>query len=66
MIGLMTRAEAIARSAQQRRLEQLASAMRAIGVSADVASDSILCRGKRLVARWLSDPAFRFAARSGS
>lgn len=66
MSRLMARARSIARAAQRRRLDDLSALLREKGISAEVGSDSLACRGRRLTQRWLSDPALRFIARSGS
>lgn len=66
MSRLMARAHSIADAAKRRRLEDLGSLLRERGISAEVGSDSLVCRGRRLTQRWLSDPALRFIARSGS
>ncbi len=66
MSRLMARAQSVAHAAQRRRLESLSALLREKGISAEAGLDSIACRGRRLAQRWLSDPALRFIARSGS
>jgi len=67
MMGrLMARAHSIAREAQRRRLEKLGAVLGEKGISAEVGSESLVCRGRLLTQRWLSDPALRFIARMGS
>jgi hypothetical protein len=63
MYGLLVGAESIARAAQRRRLQQIAAGLRGRGVTVEVAADSVVIRGRRLVQRWLSDPLLRFAGR---
>lgn len=58
--SLMVRAEAIAREAQRRRLEKIIGTLRDEGLSPEAGSDTIACRGKRLVQRWLNEPVLRF------
>ena len=60
---LLLRAERIAKAAQRRRLEQIASMIDARGAEVDVGTESVTVRGKRFVEQWLSDPLLRFAGR---
>jgi hypothetical protein len=64
MYGLLVRADDLARAAQRRRLEQIAAEMRAHRLVAEVTNNSVLCRGRGLVQRWLGDPALRFLGRA--
>lgn len=65
MSKLMAHAESVARAAQGRQLEHVSQLLRERGLSAEVGSDSIACRGRRLTQLWLGDPILRFIARSG-
>ena len=65
MQKLMVRAEAIARAAQRRRLEEIAGGLRRQSVQAEVDGDSIVVRAGRLIQRGLGDPQLRFAGRGG-
>lgn len=66
MERLLARANGIARSAQGRRLEQIAATMRDRGLALEVDAESVTVRGRRLAQRWLGDPLLRFAGRSGT
>lgn len=66
MSRLTARAESIVRAAQRRRVEELGAVLRERGLSTQVESESVSCRGWRLTQLWLGDPALRFIARSGS
>lgn len=67
MMGrLLARAETAARAAQRRRLEEIAGAIREIGVAAEIDADSVRFGGRRMVKRWLADPMLRFAGRIAS
>lgn len=63
MDGLMRRAEAVARAAQGRRLERIAERLRSQGLAAAIAADSVTCRGRIAVQKWLADPLVRFVGR---
>ena len=62
MERLMERGQRIARAAQERRLQEIAATLRERGLAAQVGSESVVFRGRRLVQRWLADPLVRFAA----
>jgi hypothetical protein len=66
MEALLARADTLARAAQRRRLEEIASSMQARGFAAQIATDSVTCRGRALVRQWLGDPLLRFTGRSGA
>lgn len=66
MERLLACANGIARSAQSRRLEQIAATMRDRGLALEVDAESVTVRGRRLAQRWLGDPLLRFAGRSGT
>jgi hypothetical protein len=65
MEALMARAERIARAAQMKRLEQIATSMRDRGVAVEQEQASVTVRGRRLAQRWLGDSLLRFAGRYG-
>lgn len=58
-------AEQLARSAQRRALERLGRAWgnQSRGVRVRIENDRLSVEGRRMVRRWLSDPALRFAGR---
>jgi hypothetical protein len=64
MFGLLVRGEAIARAARQRRLQAVAAAVRERGLTVEVTAESVICRGRKLLKRWLEDPVLRFAGRA--
>ncbi len=67
MMGrLLARGEAAGRAAQRRRLEEIAGAMREMGLAAEINADSVRFGGRRMVRRWLADPLLRFAGRIAS
>jgi hypothetical protein len=66
MSALLARAEAMARTAQLRRLERIAAAVRSAGLAAEIELDTVVIRGRRLVQQWLGDPLLRFIGRNGS
>jgi uncharacterized protein (DUF3084 family) len=61
---MIARAEQLAQDAQQRRLQQVATQLRAIFGSAaiEVEEARVLVRGRGIVKRWLIDPSLRFLA----
>lgn len=63
MSAIMARAQAVARSAQRRRLEEIAAVIGERGIAAKIEGDSVACRGRGLFQRWLGDSALRFAGR---
>jgi hypothetical protein len=66
MDALLTRATSLARAAQRRRLEDIASGMTARGFAVEILTDAVICRGRDLAQRWLGDPLLRFLGRSGT
>ena len=64
--GLLARARRIAEAAQRRRLEQIAAAVQARGLFAEVRSSVVIVRGAALAKRWLGDPLLRFAGRTAA
>lgn len=66
MEALLARADALARAAQRRRLEQIASALTGRGFATEIGAESVICRGKMLVQQWIGDPLLRFLGRSGA
>jgi uncharacterized protein (DUF3084 family) len=63
---MIARAEQLAQDAQQRKLQQVATQLRAIFGSAaiEVEEARVLVRGRGIVKRWLIDPSLRFLAGS--
>jgi uncharacterized protein (DUF3084 family) len=61
---MIARAEQLAQDAQQRKLQQVATQLRAIFGSAaiEVEEARVLVRGRGIVKRWLIDPSLRFLA----
>jgi uncharacterized protein (DUF3084 family) len=61
---MIARAEQLAQDAQQRKLQQVATQLRAIFGSAaiEVEEARVLVRGRGIVKRWLVDPSLRFLA----
>ncbi|HUG46424.1 MAG TPA: hypothetical protein VMK31_07955 [Sphingomicrobium sp.] len=66
MRALEQKAQAIARLAERRRLEEVAAAVRARGFVAQVEANAVVSRGRNLLQAWLSDPLLRFAGRRGA
>ena len=65
MERLSARGEEIARRAQARTKVRVASGLRDLLGAAAVSIEEtrVLVRGKRILARWLGDPALRFLGR---
>jgi hypothetical protein len=63
MRALEQKVAAIARLAERRRLEDIAAAVRARGLRAQVESNAVVSHGRNLLQAWLSDPLLRFAGR---
>jgi hypothetical protein len=61
---LLARGQTIAARAKARTIERIAARIReqVRGISVRAGSAGIELRGRRLLARWLNDPALRFAA----
>jgi hypothetical protein len=64
MQRLMERGQALSAQARARTIERLAAQFRdqMRGVAVEVRSAGLVLRGRGLLARWLRDPALRFAA----
>jgi hypothetical protein len=64
MQQLLERGQAVAARAKGRAIERIAAQIRdeLRGVSVETGSGGVVLRGRRLLARWLRDPALRFAA----
>jgi dsDNA-binding SOS-regulon protein len=64
MERLLDRAEAIATSALQRKLADVADQLRAIlgNAAVQVTDNQVVASGRSLMNRWLSDPSLRFFA----
>jgi hypothetical protein len=64
MRRLLERGQAVAARAKGRAIERVAEQFRdeLRGVSVEIGSGGVVLRGRRLLARWLRDPALRFAA----
>jgi hypothetical protein len=61
MEKLLARAEQIATTAQANRIEEIAQAAQEIGgVSVLKTATGVVLRGRKLLERWLLDPALRF------
>ena len=62
MEKLLARAEQIARTAQSNRIEAIAKSAteELAGLSITTTATSVVIRGKKLLERWLLDPALRF------
>ncbi|HEU5067482.1 MAG TPA: hypothetical protein VFT61_04780 [Sphingomicrobium sp.] len=61
MEKLLARAEQIASTAQANRIEKIAQAAEEIGgVSVLKTATGVVLRGRKLLERWLLDPALRF------
>ena len=67
MRALLERAQAVARKTQQLRLSQIAERLdeQLRGVDVRVGNAVILLSGRKLLSRWLSEPALRFLTGSG-
>jgi len=63
MSRLIARAETIGRSEQRRRLQRIAAGLQNTGMAIESGADSVNCRGRGAVRRWLADPLLRFAGR---
>lgn len=61
MRTLMERAEALARGAQRRQLDQLANAWRERGVGVTTSGSDVIVEARGLRRRRLTDPLLRFA-----
>lgn len=61
--GFLATAEMIARSAQRKRLQQIAQALGDRGLGVEVHPDSVVIKRKRIMEEWLRDPLLRFAGR---
>ena len=61
METLMKRADGIAREAQRKRIERIASTLREHGLAAEATTDSLIVRGRSILRKWLGDPLLRFA-----
>jgi len=61
MPRLIARAETIGRSERRRRLQRIAEGLQSTGMAVEIGSDSVSCRGRGAVRRWLTDPLVRFA-----
>lgn len=66
MRALEARAEALARRAERRKLEEIAGAFRANGLVAEVRANTVVTRGRAVLRTWLSDPLLRFAGRKAA
>jgi len=66
MDKLMARAEAVARAAQRRRLEEIAGSFRSRGIQVEAGADSLAVRARGLARRWLGDALLRFAGRGAA
>jgi hypothetical protein len=66
MERLLARAEQIAQAAQANRIEAMAEAAaeELSGVSVFKTATGVVLRGKKLIERWLWDPALRFIGSS--
>lgn len=64
MQRLLERGLALAADARARTIERIAGQLRdqVRGTSVEIASGSIVLRGRHLLSRWISDPALRFAS----
>jgi hypothetical protein len=64
MERMIARAEQLAHGAQQRRLQQVATQLRAMfsSTAIEVEEARVLVRGRGIVKRWLIDPSLRFLA----
>ena len=60
MKKLEERAAAIGRTAQERIMLRLEQQLREQGIAAEGEGDRLICSGKKLVKRWLSDSSLRF------
>lgn len=63
MKQLLKRGEQLARDMERRRLEQIAAGIRDLGVSVASEGSTLVLTGRKLIRRWLSDPALRFVGR---
>ena len=62
MERLVKKAEAIARSAQQRATEEVAARAEELVGQVSIEGERIVLSGRGLLRRWLTDPALRFIA----